>query len=54
MKNSVARWMKNMILLGSAGLCLWCVGGRLQTWAAEKGDDALLFAAGIQAQAASS
>src|SRR5699024_10623041 len=33
--------------------CLWCAGGKLQSWAQSQGGEALLFAAGIGAQAAS-
>ena len=40
-----------MAVLGSAALCLWCAAGELQSWARREGDDALLFAAGMRAQA---
>lgn len=53
MKKALTRWIKNMAVLGSVALCLWCVGAKFQTWATEEGGDALLFAAGMKAQAAS-
>lgn len=50
MKKGAFYWMKNAVLLGSAALCLWCGAGKLQEWAQTQGEEALLFAAGIQAQ----
>ena len=54
MKQGFVRWVKNVAVLGSAALCLWCAAGEFQSWARREGDDALLFAAGMKAQAASS
>ena len=54
MKKRFARWGNNLLLLGCAAVCLWCVGTKFQAWAQEQGGDALLFAAGMQAQPASS
>ena len=54
MKQGFVRWVKNVAVLGSAALCLWCAAGEFQSWARREGDDALLFAAGMRAQAASS
>lgn len=53
MKKGITRWMKNLAVLGSAFLCVWCAAMKFQDWAAEQGGDALLFAAGMKAQAAS-
>lgn len=53
MKKRFARWGNNLLLLGCAAVCLWCVGTKFQAWAPEQGGDALLFAAGMQAQPAS-
>ena len=54
MKKRFARWGNNLLLLGCAAVCLWCVGTKFQAWAQEQGGDALLFAAGMQAQPVSS
>lgn len=54
MKKGLKRWIQNGVVLGSAALCLWCGAAKFQQWAAREGDDALLFAAGMRAQAASS
>lgn len=54
MRKRFARWGNNLLLLGCAAVCLWCVGTKFQAWAPEQGGDALLFAAGMQAQPASS
>ena len=48
MKKRFARWGNNLLLLGCAAVCLWCVGTKFQAWAQEQGGDALLFAAGMQ------
>lgn len=53
MKKGITRWMKNLAVLGSVFLCVWCAAMKFQDWAAEQGGDALLFAAGMKAQAAS-
>lgn len=53
MKNSLTRWMKNLAVLGCVFLCVWCAAVKVQDWAVEQGGDALLFAAGMKAQAAS-
>ena len=53
MRKRFARWGNNLLLLGCAVVCLWCVGTKFQAWAQEQGGDALLFAAGMQAQPAS-
>ena len=50
MKKGAFYWMKNAVLLGSAALCLWCGAGKLQEWAQTQGEEALLFAAGMEAQ----
>ena len=47
MKQGFVRWVKNVAVLGSAALCLWCAAGEFQSWARREGDDALLFAAGM-------
>lgn len=44
--------MKNLVVLASVGVCVWCAADSFQRWAAENGGDALLFAAGLSAQAA--
>ena len=54
MRKRFARWGNNLLLLGCAAVCLWCVGTKFQAWAQEQWGDALLFAAGMQAQPASS
>lgn len=54
MRKRFARWGNNLLLLGCAAVCLWCVGTKFQAWAQEQGGDALLFAAGMQAQPVSS
>lgn len=54
MRNRLKQWMKNLAVAACLGVCLWCGGVRLQEWAAQEGGDALLFAAGVQAQAAAS
>lgn len=54
MRKRFARWGNNLLLLGCAVVCLWCVGTKFQAWAQEQGGDALLFAAGMQAQPVSS
>ncbi len=46
----LGRFFRNLIIVASAAVCLWCAGGSLQQWAKEQGGDALLFAAGMQAQ----
>lgn len=53
MKKPLFRFLKNLGVLAGVGLCLWCAGGKLQSWAQSQGGEALLFAAGIGAQAAS-
>ena len=45
-----SRFFKNLAIAASAAVCLWCAGGWLQQWAAEKGPQALLFAAGLAAE----
>ena len=41
MKQGFVRWVKNVAVLGSAALCLWCAAGEFQSWARREGDDAL-------------
>lgn len=43
----LTRLLKNLVVLASAGICLWCAAGSLQDWFAQKGGEALLFAAGM-------
>jgi len=43
------KFLRNLMIIASAAVCVWCAGGRLQQWAKEQGPDTLLFAAGIQA-----
>ena len=45
---SLKKFFRNLIMIASAAVCVWCAGGRLQQWAREDGGDALLLAAGIQ------
>lgn len=47
----LGKFFKNLLVVASAAVCLWCAGGSLQQWAREQGGDALLFAAGMQANA---
>ncbi len=49
---TLRKFFRNLIIIASAAVCVWCAGGRLQQWAREQGEDALLFAAGIQAEPA--
>lgn len=48
------QWLKkfcrNLVVVASVAVCVWCAGGRLQQWAREDGGEALLFAAGMQAE----
>ena len=53
MRKRFARWGNNLLLLGCAVVCLWCVGTKSQAGAQEQGGDALLLAAGMQPQPAS-
>ena len=53
MKRTLTRWIRNLAVLASAAVCLWCAGAEFQSWAARQGGDALLFAAGMKAQAPS-
>ena len=48
------KFLKNLMVVASAAVCLWCAAGYVQQWAKEQGGDALLFAAGMQAAPASS
>lgn len=50
MKRKWTRFLQRLAILASAAVCLWCAGGRLTQWAGSEGGDALLFAAGMQAQ----
>ncbi len=47
-KFSAARAAKNLAALGCLAVCLWCAGSALQSWTAENGAGALLFAAGLE------
>ncbi len=47
-KFSVARAAKNLAALCCLSVCLWCAGSALQSWTAQNGADALLFAAGLE------
>lgn len=42
--------MKNLVILASVGICLWCAVESFQRWVAENGGEALLFAAGLSTQ----
>ena len=54
MKQTFSRLLKKLGILLGVGLCLWCVGVKLQGWSREQGGDAPLFAAGMKAEAVSS
>ncbi len=45
----IRKFFRNIILVSSAAVCLWCLSGRLQQWAQQEGPGALLLAAGIAA-----
>ncbi len=53
-KKSWVHLLKNGAAFGCLALCLWCAGSAVQSWAAAEGTDALFFAAGMRAEAASS
>ena len=46
----LGKFFKNMVVVACLAACVWCAGGWVQQWAQEQGGDALLFAAGMQAQ----
>ncbi len=46
------RWIKNGLALSCLGVCVWCAGSSLQSWAVKDGADALLFAAGMEISSA--
>lgn len=46
-KNLWIRVIKNLAAWSCLAVCVWCAGSALQSWAAEDGADALLFAAGL-------
>ena len=46
-------FLKKMAVLAGVGLCLWCAGDRFLAWSQTQGGEALLFAAGMGARAAS-
>ena len=52
MKRKWTRFLQRLAILASLAVCLWCVGGKFTQWAGSEGGDALLFAAGMQAQEA--
>ncbi len=51
---SLGRGLKNLAGLLCVGVCVWCAASALKSWAGKDGGDALLFAAGIRAEAAAS
>lgn len=53
MKKGVNHWIKGLAMVASAAVCLWCGASEFQDWAAGQGEEALLFAAGMEVQAAS-
>ncbi len=52
MKRKWTRFLQRMTILASVAVCLWCVGGKLTQWAGSEGEEALLFAAGMEVQEA--
>lgn len=51
MKKTSHRLLKNLAVLASVSICIWCAAAKFQSWAREEGADALLFAAGMKAEA---
>ena len=49
----IRRLGKSLIMLACAAICLWCAAGSLQSWAQERGGQALLLAAGMSQPQAS-
>lgn len=46
----LGKFFKNLVVVACVAACVWCAGGYMQEWAGEQGGEALLFAAGMQAQ----
>ncbi len=53
-KKTFGKILKNLGGLGCLTVCLWCAASALGSWGVEHGGEALLFAAGMRAEAASS
>lgn len=52
MKKTSIRILKNLAVLACVSICIWCAAVKCQSWMHEQGADALLFAAGMKAEAA--